>query len=118
MEQTANYKLNKPGEEDYVSIDSINENMDVIDETLGNMTVAISFTAEEWSDGKINIAASAHKRTKEPFTCLVRHNANGIMKSTTWAAVCTNWYYDSDTGSVTLESADAYDGEVIFYGGV
>lgn len=32
--QTTNYKLNKPGEDDFIEIEKINENFDKIDKTL------------------------------------------------------------------------------------
>lgn len=59
MAETTNYKLQKPETSDYVSIQVINENMDIIDENLKkasekieNATIQrnITLAAADWSD--------------------------------------------------------------------
>lgn len=59
MAETANYKLHKPEANDYVSIQVINDNMDIIDENLkkaadeiGKATTQrnITLSAADWSD--------------------------------------------------------------------
>ena len=53
MTETTNYKLKKPGYEDYVDIDALNGNADIIDTELKNL-----------NDGK---AAARHKHTTMIF---------------------------------------------------
>lgn len=36
MERTTNYGLYKPGSDDFISVDDLNANMDIIDEALAN----------------------------------------------------------------------------------
>lgn len=46
MEETTNYKLKKPSENDYVEVGVLNENMDIIDEAL-NRSVSVFVQPEE-----------------------------------------------------------------------
>ncbi|HIZ92960.1 hypothetical protein [Flavonifractor sp. An112] len=54
MTETTNYKLKKPGYEDYVDIDALNGNADIIDTELKNL-----------NDGK---AAARHKHTTDDIS--------------------------------------------------
>lgn len=54
MTETTNYKLKKPGYEDYVDIDALNGNADIIDTELKNQ-----------NDGK---AAARHKHTTDDIS--------------------------------------------------
>jgi hypothetical protein len=61
------------------------------------------------------IPATQHKRRDESYGCQLRHRVDGVLKSNTWAVLGTGHTYDSVTGEITLRSADAYDGEALFF---
>lgn len=61
MERTTNFGLYKPGADDFISIDDINANMDIIDEALanrsgGNTPVSAMLVAESAGDSIIGDA--------------------------------------------------------------
>lgn len=61
MERTTNFGLYKPGADDFISIDDINANMDIIDEALanrsgGNTPVSATLVAESAGDAIIGDA--------------------------------------------------------------
>ncbi len=61
MERTTNFGLYKPGADDFISIDDINANMDIIDEALanrsgGNTPVSAMLVAESAGDSIIGNA--------------------------------------------------------------
>ena len=61
MERTNNFGLYKPGADDFISIDDINANMDIIDEALanrsgGNTPVSALLVADSAGDSIIGNA--------------------------------------------------------------
>jgi len=61
MERTTNFGLYKPGADDFISIDDINANMDIIDEALanrsgGNTPVSAMLVADSAGDSIIGDA--------------------------------------------------------------
>lgn len=47
MKQTENFNLNKPDREDYVQIEDLNQNMDILDEFLGKFKDGVNFKQDE-----------------------------------------------------------------------
>ena len=99
-------------------VESNNSLMGMFNGSVGaSRAMAVTFTAADWAEGEIGIPLTAHQRKTASFTYMLRHKlADGSLSTNTWAVHCTNVAYDDATGVITLKSADAYDGEIVFTG--
>ena len=75
----------------------------------------VSFTADQWSDGTLHIAAASHGMQDGNFVFTLRHLADGVLKTGTWAAAETAVAYEAASGDVVLTAGAAYDGSISFY---
>ena len=92
-------------------------------DTLGNYiqtASVVSFTASQWTgeDTKtLTIPKTSHGRQSEKFGYTLYHLVSGVYKRSTWAVLCTDVSYDTDTQAIVLTGEDAYDGKIVFLGG-
>lgn len=90
--------------------------MAVFDASVGAMRpAAVTFTAAQWSGGKLTIPPAAHGRKSGRFGYTLRHNVSGVLKGNTWAVAGTDVSYDTATGNIVLTCADAYAGQIAFF---
>ena len=75
----------------------------------------VSFTAGQWSDGTLHIAAASHGMQDGNFVFTLRHLADGVLKTGTWAAAETAVTYEAASGDVVLTAGAPYDGAISFY---
>jgi len=83
-------------------------------------SATVTFTAADWTAGEagstLTIPRIQHGRQTERFCYTLKHNVDGILKTNTWGAKCTDVSYDSNTGNITLWAETAYAGEITFSG--
>ena len=75
----------------------------------------VSFTAGQWSDGTLHIAAASHGMQDGNFVFTLRHLVDGVLKTGTWAAAETAVAYETASGDVVLTAGAPYDGAISFY---
>lgn len=91
--------------------------MNIFNASLGaSKSASVTFTAAQWSSGVLTITKAQHGRQSSKFGYTLRHSVNGVLTENTWGVMCTDVVYDVATGSIKLKSADAYAGEIVFFG--
>ena len=75
----------------------------------------VSFTAGQWSGSTLHIAAASHGMQDGNFVFTLRHLADGVLKTGTWAVTETVVTYETASGDVVLTAGAAYDGSISFY---
>lgn len=88
-----------------------------INEAFGDLSTAasVAFTASEWQGGKLTIPQERHGRHSAAFGYQLRHKVEGTLVTNTWAVLGTAVSWPGDN-TIVLESEDAYDGEITFFG--
>ena len=119
MKNTPFYNLKKPDDNDNALISDLNENMDVVDQTLHDMDdkvdhlwKTISFTSGQWSGGALRIKANTHGIKNGLRGFQVFHQVGSSLSINTWAVRCTDVTYEESTGDLILKCEDAYSGQI------
>ena len=88
-----------------------------INDAFGDLSTAasVAFTASEWQGGKLTIPQERHGRRSAAFGYQLRHKVEGTLVTNTWAVLGTAVSWPGDN-TIVLESEDAYDGEITFFG--
>lgn len=90
--------------------------MAVFHASLGaSRAASVAFTASEWQGGKLTIPQERHGRRSAAFGYQLRHKVEGALVTNTWAVLGTAVAWPGDN-TIVLESEDAYDGEITFFG--
>lgn len=96
--------------------------MDIFHRSTGAIrSTTITFAAADWTalangEAQMTISKERHQRQTANFTTTLWSLVNGVYHRSTWAAMCTDVVYHTDTGSITLTAGSAYDGKVTFMG--
>ena len=96
------------------------------DEKIGAAAPApsqVTFTSGSWGTEDetsglytMSITKEYHGRSSGKFSYMLRHQLENGMSVNTWAVRCTEVIYDSASEAIKLISADAYPGEIVFFG--
>lgn len=80
----------------------------------------VAFTADGWaeSDGayELRILQTQHKRPGGNFGYKLQSLFDGVLRTDTWAVLCTSVGYDSETQDIVLTAESAYDGVLTAFG--
>lgn len=114
MTQTENLKLNKPGKTDFIDIEKLNENMDILDEVTGRVAMIantkeslVTLSASNWS-------SSAPYSQKVSVPTVKATDSVSMGKAHTKTSSPTEIEtYDEMAGLIT--AAEVTDGYVTFY---
>ena len=114
MTQTEILKLNKPDKTDFIDIEKLNENMDILDEVTGRVAtiantkeVKVTLSASNWS-------SSAPYSQKVAVPTVKATNSVSMGKAhTKTSSVSDIEIYDEMAALIT--SAEVTDGYVTFY---
>lgn len=114
MTQTENLKLNKPGKTDFIDIEKLNENMDILDEVTGRVAMIantkeslVTLSASNWS-------SSAPYSQKIAIPSVKATDSVSMGKAHTKTSSPTDIEtYDEMAALIT--SAEVTDGFVTFY---
>lgn len=90
--------------------------MNIFNSSLGSMrSSVVAFTAADWSGGVLVISKARHGRQSSRFGHTLRHLVQGCLTGNTWAIMGTSVNY-LPSGDIELRCADAFSGEVVFFG--
>ena len=93
-----------------------------IDEISTLSSSLVTFQAAGWTGPNaaggytLSIPSSEHKMEGDNWAFRVRHLVDGVYRSGTWAARCVTARMESASGTIILDSEDAFDGSVTFIG--
>ena len=122
MKETANYKLKKPEKNEYINIDDLNSNMDILDRTVKsveNQSIAISrrlsnvtwvtLTASGWTGNQVPYVQTivVDEVTEDDNLLLVSGLADGASKEEHDA-------YDKAFGIIASGTGISNDGSITF----
>ena len=114
MTQTENLKLNKPGKTDFIDIEKLNENMDILDEVTGRVAMIantkeslVTLSASNWSS-----SAPYSQKVSVPTVKATDSVSMGKAHTKTSSPTDIETY---DEMSALITSAEVTDGYVTFY---
>lgn len=114
MRQTENLKLNKPDKTDFIDIEKLNENMDILDEVTGRVAMIantkeslVTLSASNWSS-----SAPYSQKVSVPTVKATDSVSMGKAHTKTSSPTEIETY---DEMAALITSAEVTDGYVIFY---
>lgn len=114
MTQTENLKLSKPGKTDFIDIEKLNENMDILDEVTGRVAMIantkeslVTLSASNWSS-----SAPYSQKVSVPTVKATDSVSMGKAHTKTSSPTEIETY---DEMAALITSAEVTDGYVTFY---
>lgn len=114
MTQTESLKLNKPDKTDFIDIEKLNENMDILDEVTGRVAMIANTKSVVVTLSSANWSSSAPYSQKVAVQSIKATDSVSMGKAHTKSSSVTD-IETFDEMAALITSAEVTDGFVTFY---